>query len=80
MPTAKYRDIEHNAMEARSLHGEIIAEIASHLHKEQEAVHRAVYQASITTASRPLELANIINEFLVFLLGEERERKQEEES
>ena len=70
-----FRNLEDKSMELQSIHDDLAAEISHKLQENKENVEQALFKTCITTSARAIDVAFIVNEFLVHF--QEAKRLQE---
>ena len=65
MVSDTFRNIEDKAMELQSVHDDLTAEISHKLQENKENIGQALFKTCITTGARAIDVAFIVNEFLV---------------
>jgi hypothetical protein len=67
MTSEEYRAVEQKVSISLLLQADLVESIRQKLNKEHAVIERAVYVASVSTTTRPVDIAFSVNEFLAAL-------------
>ncbi len=65
MVSDTFKNLENKAMELQCIHDDLAAEISYKLQENKENIEQALSKTCITTGARAIDIAFIVNEFLV---------------